>query len=621
MRIPGLATGMDTDTMIQQMLKPYKMRVDKTSQDKQILQWQQEIYKDIIKDVNELKTKYFDVLKTDNYLLSSNSYYGVTTTVNDKLSNLANIVADSTAKEGKYTLEVEKIAKAAKVTSGSKVIKTEEEIKTMKLSELGVWTGSKLNIRCSGDEATIEINIDNSDMTIEEFQEKISSETSNKVKLEIINGSIKLTDAMNFEDETGIIDKINLSIKPSLGTRLSDLGISSDDDFSIDYTGAKKPVEIDVDEHMTIAQFVYEVSEKTGGEVILSFNELSGKFSFETKNTGNDMNLSISNAKNGKGDILKALKIEPDKASSNGTDAKVNIKEPDGTNETVYKSTNKFTVNGITYDLKETSADNENKNMEFTITKDTQKGLDLIKGFVDEYNKLVEKTNKLTTTKKNYKYLPLTDDQKKEMKEDEIKKWEEKAKEGIVKGDPYIERMMRELRNVFFNEVKGSNTSIQAIGINTTRNYLDGGKLSIDEDKLKKALTENPEKVIQLFTQRSNKSYNPDATSEEREERYNSEGIFNRIEDIFKDYVRTSPNKYGQRGMLIDKAGLEGTSTELNNELSKKIRDKDKIIYDQNKKLAQRENRLYIQFAQLEKAMNSLNSQQSWFMQQMGMGQ
>ena len=36
MRIPGLATGMDTDTMIQQMLKPYKMRIDKTSQDKQI---------------------------------------------------------------------------------------------------------------------------------------------------------------------------------------------------------------------------------------------------------------------------------------------------------------------------------------------------------------------------------------------------------------------------------------------------------------------------------------------------------------------------------------------------------------------------------------------------------
>lgn len=621
MRIPGLATGMDTDTMIQQMLKPYKMRVDKTSQDKQILQWQQEIYKDIIKDINELKTKYFDVLKTDNYLLSSNSYYGVTTTVNDKLSNLANIVADSTAKEGKYTLEVEKIAEPAKVSSGSKVGKTEEEIKTMKLSELGVWAGSKLNIRCNGEEAPIEINIDNPDMTIEEFQEKISSETNNKVKLEIINGSIKLTDAMNFEDETGIIDKINLSIKPSLGTRLSDLGITSDDDFSIDYTGAKKPVEIDVDEHMTIAQFIYEVSEKTGGEVTLSFNELSGKFSFETKNTGNDMNLSISNVENGKGDILKALKIDPNEASSTGTDAKVKIKEPDGTDATVYKSTNRFTINGITYDLKETSAENSNKNMEFTITKDTQKGLDLIKGFVDEYNKLVEKTNKLTTTKKNYKFPPLTDDQKKEMKEDEIKKWEEKAKEGIIKGDPYIERMMRELRNVFFNEVKGCSTSIQAIGINTTKNYLDGGKLSIDEEKLKKALTENPEKVIQLFTQRSNKSYNPDATSEEREERYNNEGIFNRIEDIFKDYARTSPNKYGQRGMLIDKAGLEGTSTELNNELSKKIRDKDKIIYDQNKKLAQRENRLYIQFAQLEKAMNSLNSQQSWFLQQMGMGQ
>lgn len=612
MRLTGLATGMDMDKMIQEMLKPYKMRLDKTGQDKQIIEWKQEIYRDVIKDVNDIRTKYFDVLKGENYLLSSNSYYGVKVDTEDKL---ANIVANSTAKEGKYTLEVTSIAKAAKISSKSKIGKTESEIEGMTLSQLGVRKDSKLNIRCSGSENPIEINIDNPDMTIKEFQEKINLETNGKVKLEISNGSIKLTDAMSFEDETGIIDKINLSIKPSLGTRLSDLGITPDSEFSIDYTGAKKPVKIDVDEHMTIDQLIYEVSEKTGGEVKLSFNELSGKISFETKSIGSDVELKLENVN---GNILDKLKITT--TANNGEDATFTIHEPDGTIEkNVIKNTNKFTINGVTYDLKEKSSEK----MEFNIVKDTDKGFNLIKGFVEDYNKLVKKTNDLTSEKKNYKFSPLTEEQKKDMKEDEIKKWEEKAKEGIIKGDSYLQNMMSALRSSFFEKVEDSQISFQGIGINTSKEYKEGGKLYIDEEKLKKALAEDPEKVINLFTKTSttHPMYDRDLTSEEKKVRNKEQGIFERLNDILQDYTTTSPNSNGYRGILLEKAGLKGTTTEFNNLLSKSIKDKDKIILDQTRKLEERESRLYMQFAQLEKAMNSLNSQQSWFMQQMGMGQ
>ncbi len=621
MRLTGLATGLDTDTLIKQMLKPYQMRLDKTNQDKQILQWQQETYKDIIKDVNDLKSKYFDVLKKDNYLLSSNSYYGVSTTINDKLPNLANIVAASTAKEGKYTLEVKSIAKTAKITSDSKVEKSITEIEDTPLSQLGIEVGKDLKIRYSNSEEPISIEIDKGNMTIKELQEKIKADTKGKVELKINNGSIKLEGAINFEDSTGIMNKLNSNMKIGLGTKLTDLGIVKGDTFTIDYPGISEPKKIEIKEGMiNLHSLMQEVEKQTGGEVKLSFNELSEKFPFETKSTGSDVELKLEKVN---GNILDKLNITTTAniVTSNGQNAEVKITEPDGTTATkVVKNTNKFTINGVTYDLKEAS---DKEVMEFTITKDTQKGVDLIKGLVEEYNKLVEKTNKLTTTKKNYKFSPLTDEQKKEMKEDEIKKWEEKAKEGIIKGDPYIERMMRELRSVFFQKVEGSETSLQSIGINTTKEYREGGKLAIDEEKLKKAFTENPEKVIELFTKQSttHPSYNADSTPEERKIRNSEQGIFNRIEDIFKDYVRTSPNEKGRRGILLEKAGLEGTYTEINNELSKKIRDKDKIIYNQTRKLTERENKLYIQFAQLEKAMNSLNSQQAWFTQQMGGGQ
>lgn len=617
MRITGLATGMDMDKMVQDMLKPYQMRLDKTKQDKQILQWQQEIYRDIIKDVRDLESKYFNSLKGD-YLLSSNSYYGVKVEVNDKLANLANIVAGSKAKEGKYKLEVEQIAENAKISSSGRVEKSEEKIKATKLSQLGIEKDSKLSVRYidnNGDEMTTTITIDDPGITIEKLQNKIEDETGGKVKLKIENGSIKLTDATNFEDSTGIMSKLSSNMNTSIYTRLSDLGIDVGDKFTIDYTGLKEPIEIEITNNIqNVSQLISEVSKKTKGEVNLSFNELSGEFSFETKSTGSEVKLNLSNQS---GDILGALNITT--SSSAGKDAIVNIKEPDGTKGRVVRANNKFTINDVVYDLKEKST----SEMEFTVTKSTQKGIDLIKGFIEDYNKLVEKTNKLTTEKKNYKFPPLTEEQKKEMKEDDIKKWEEKAKAGIIKGDPYVERMMRDIRSIFFQKVEGSEVSLQSIGINTTKNYKEGGKLAIDEEKLKKAFTEDPEKVIQLFTQKSttHPSYNPDASQEEKKVRNNEQGIFNRIQDIFKDYTRISLNKDGYRGILLEKAGEVGNTTETTSILSKKIKDKDKVIDEQIKKLTERENRLYIQFAKLEKAMNSLNSQQAWFAQQMGGGQ
>ena len=68
------------------------------------------------------------MLKLINYLLSSNSYYGVKVDVNDKLANLGNIVAGSTAKEGKYKLNVEEIAKVAKIISTDKIEKLRKNL-------------------------------------------------------------------------------------------------------------------------------------------------------------------------------------------------------------------------------------------------------------------------------------------------------------------------------------------------------------------------------------------------------------------------------------------------------------------------------------------------------------
>ena len=56
-RIPGLATGMDTDQMIKDMLTGEQNKVDKAKQKEQITKWQQESYREIIKNVKGLYDK------------------------------------------------------------------------------------------------------------------------------------------------------------------------------------------------------------------------------------------------------------------------------------------------------------------------------------------------------------------------------------------------------------------------------------------------------------------------------------------------------------------------------------------------------------------------------------
>ena len=75
-RISGMASGLDTDTLVKQMMKPYNMKVDKMKQDRQTVAWRQELYRDILSDTSNITNTFFNVLKSDTNMLSENSYAG-----------------------------------------------------------------------------------------------------------------------------------------------------------------------------------------------------------------------------------------------------------------------------------------------------------------------------------------------------------------------------------------------------------------------------------------------------------------------------------------------------------------------------------------------------------------
>ncbi len=529
-RLTGMATGLDTDTMVKQMMQPYRARVDKVKQDKQLIQWKQDLYRDILNDVNNFKSTYFDVLRNDTYMLSNSSYAGFDIT-SSAASTGANATASVGAKAGVY-----------------------------ELSDITLATTAKK----SGKDGEFELS------------------TSDKM-------STILTGAVAFSIKVGTSEAVS---------------------FSYDFSDPLK------DKEKTVSDILSDISKQTGLDV--SYSQLGKNFTIATKTTGTSQSIEL---KDSAGTFLdKLFGDDPltDVAMNTtkiGSDATVTIKNPDGITATVTKSTNNFTIDGMNYTLNGTT------NTNITVTANTQKTFDKIKDFVDKYNELIDKIEKKVSEKKQYSYKPLTDEQKKEMNENDIKNWEERAKSGLLKSDSNLEKMLTELRSSIYGAVDGS--LISEIGISTSKDTSKRGKLEINEIKLKEALKNNPDKVTNIFVKKSTTipSYNPDLSVLDRKTRWEEQGVFSRFEDILKDYTRISRNKEGKKGLLIEKAGIKGDLSEFKNTLSKDLDDKDKIIKDMERKLYDRENKFYLKFAQLEKAMNQMNAQSSWLAQQLGGGQ
>ena len=183
------------------------------------------------------------------------------------------------------------------------------------------------------------------------------------------------------------------------------------------------------------------INQGTSGAVKLNFSELTRKFSLESLQIGESSLLNVTEA-GGKGGLGK---LNLSGAVILGIDANVKITPPGTTIGTsVKKPGNVFSIDGVTYSLTKEGTINN-----ITVAKNTQKTYDKIKGFIDKYNELVDKVGQKVEEKKQYKYIPITDDQKKDMKDDEIKQWEIKAKEGLLKGDSNLGNMLTSMRNAF----------------------------------------------------------------------------------------------------------------------------------------------------------------------------
>ena len=565
MRISGLASGIDTEEMVQSMMRVERIKVDRVEQDRQVLLWRQEMYNDLNKDFANfiLKSRKDFGLTSIGYngTFRINSYQNLNWVKKATSSNesVATVSTTSKAVDGSYSVKVERLAEGVTMASGKDIrVGTEEGL--------------------VNEDGTLSIN--------EDFEFTI-----NDGKNEAI---ISVGASSNMND---IVKAINTA-KADNGEALN---------------------------------------------IRASYDHSIGRFFIQTTNTGEDAEIKITtkadeNGNDAGANFIETLDLQykasnetesykPYKANQGekvtGQNAKINF---NGANN-IEQSSNRITINGITMDLK-----SEGK---FTVNvgTDVDGAYEKIKQFIDDYNELVESTNKLLTDEQFRSYRPLTADEKKAMDKDDIKLWEEKAKSGLLRSDDIISRTMQNTRRAIYepfgDDFSGKYTLITDIGISTEK-YAKGsagGKLTIDEDKLKKALAEDPDAVMEMLFKES--EFIDKDSNGKSIKKYEGGGLVARIHDNLmlgmEDIIHKSGTA-GETGLFRDVKGsmlldfVAGTKSGRGSIslIEKDVLDYSKKIDDLNVMLFRKENSYYAKFAAMEKAISRMNQQSAWMMQQMG---
>ena len=252
---------------------------------------------------------------------------------------------------------------------------------------------------------------------------------------------------------------------------------------------------------------------------------------------------------------------------------------------------NKVTVGGITYTaLAETTSA-----ATVTVSQNVDAIVDKVKSFVADYNKLLAGLYEKYDEKPDSNYKPLTQSQKDSMKEEQITKWEEKAKKGLLYHDQTIGKIITEMRDAISSPVEsidGKYNSSYSIGISTTGLK---GQLVLNEDKLRAALNEDADSVYNVFakldTSQKDKAGNiidnPDGN-----------GIAQRLGDIFNSATKAIKNRAGSNSSITEDSDLNTLLRQLQTKMS-----------NFKKMMASFEDRLYKKYDTMETTLAKLGTQ------------
>lgn len=247
-------------------------------------------------------------------------------------------------------------------------------------------------------------------------------------------------------------------------------------------------------------------------------------------------------------------------------------------------SSSTVSVNGLSIEL--TGLTKAGEPITFSVAGDTNAVYNTIKNFFTEYNSLMKEMNELYNADSAKGYEPLTSEQKKDMSDDDVKLWEDKIKASLLRSDTTLGSVRSAMRNAMMSQVTydGKTYSLASFGISTSSDYTEGGLYHIygdtedavyadKDDKLKKALEEDPDVVVNVLSE-----------------------IFEKLRNTMNDKMA---------GSKVSSSLTFYSDIKMKDDL----KDYEKQIKEWETKLANMEDAYYSKFTKMETALAKLQSQ------------
>ena len=357
---------------------------------------------------------------------------------------------------------------------------------------------------------------------------------------------------------------------------------------------------------------------KSEANIQAGFDTANGSFSMYNKTSGEKNIINITAGNDDTATLLNNLHLASYNAQDNTLGAALSfnagtaVEAAKGTNaqatidgKTYNLESNKITVAGVTYNFNNVSE--VGKTTTVNVSQDTDKIVDNVKKFVDMYNTMLDSLNDKLSEEKYSDYKPLTKEQEAEMTEEQIKKWNEKAKSGLLYNNSQVRTLVSDMREALYTPVDAVDSkynSLSAIGITTTTTK---GHVTLDEDKLRKALTEDPDCVYQLFASDQDSSYIAGSTDTnkltayEKKEDYKNTGVANRLYNAMTDNMSIFENYAGTSKATDDQSYL-----------GKLISNMQTRMTSFQTLMKSYENKLYDKYDAMEVALSKLGAQLSY---------
>lgn len=706
-RLSGLISGLDTDSIIKELVNAQRLKNKKVSDKLTTSEWKEEKWKELNTKIYKLYTDSVSKMR----LQSTYKTKSVATT-ND---NLISVTADSSVPEGLHKVSVSKLASAQYVT-GDKIKVTGKTItdKSKLVSDLGMTDGTLITIETKDGKKTLEVN---SNTTINDFIQNckgvglnasydktqnrffISSKTSGadnaftisttsdpgttfKRKVDNAVGYSNLSstdkakvdaaykvlkdnnslDSATWDDSTinagdndatkAVKNAINTikgfvenkykadttiiataQVKDEIVKIINEGGTYDGQSFAgikeNDEELAKKELEkkynnesLDFDDPDLKSELESLVNKKVSARADELLKTETAKNDIVTAQekistdgiAGDAPVLSLTNtlaevgvnvveytktsastvigelSKMGLGEITKGIdsngnaiytSSNPNVSLVEASDSKINYNGAEITG-----NTNTLVVNGLTLNLKGVTATGES--ISLTVANNTQANYDMVKDFIKSYNDILKEMNTLYYATSSKGYEPLSDDEKEQMTDDQIEKWETKIKDSVLRRDSTLGSLISAMKDAMATSVtaaNGKSYTLSSFGIMTSSDYSEKGLLhiygdsadstySMMEDKLKKALTDDPDTVISALS-----------------------GVAKNLYDSMYDKMKSIPNVRSALTFYNDKV------------LDKEQNDYKKRVATLESKLTEMENKYYKQFSAMESAMAKMQSQ------------